>query len=56
MLSVQQVKLDGTPQESNKINENPSLQWKGHIHFPNSTGNMEANSIGCDMQTNAASM
>ena len=57
MLAVQEVKLDGTPHESNKMRQQkPLIATEGHNHFPNSTGNMDADSIGCDMQTNAASL
>lgn len=57
MLAVQEVKLDGTPHESNKIIEQKPLTTTGrHNHFPNNTGNMDADSIGCDMQTNTASV
>ena len=57
MLSVQEVKLDGTPHESyNTRQRKPLITTEGRNHFPNSTGNMDADSIGCDMQTNAASV
>lgn len=57
MLAVQEVKLDGTPHESNKMRQLKLLiTTEGHNHFPNSTGNMDADSTGCDMQTNAASV